>query len=415
MIRFEPDLERIRRGILKFAEFTSPREEGHTRISFSKEDKDARAHVSLLMEEARLAVSIDAAGNIIGRRQGKETKPAILSGSHLDTVRGGGRFDGISGMVAAIETARRFEELGVENVHPIEVVVFLAEELSPFGLSTIGSRSMAGKLSQEQITTLRDETGRFLAEAIAEMGGDPLNIGRARRSADDIMAYLELHIEQGPHLNALRTRIGAVTGIVGIWRASIEVIGRNDHAGTTPMALRRDALAAGSEAILALERVCKSFEGVVGTVGRVEVFPNALEVVPGRVTMGVEIRSLHEEVIDRVNAALRAELYHIMDKRGMTISFELWKSSEPVLFSASMVHRINTICDQLGVSCAELPSGAGHDANHLAEIAPVGMIFVPSRDGRSHCPEEWTEFEDVALGTEVLAQLICEIDKEGLQ
>jgi len=410
MTRFEPSLERIRRDILKFAEFTSSREEGHTRISFSREDKDARAHVSGLMEEARLAVSIDAAGNIIGRRRGRDAKPGILAGSHLDTVREGGRFDGIAGVVAAIETARRFEELGVENVHPIEVVVFLAEEPSPFGLSFIGSRSMAGKLSRDQITTLRDDTGRFLAEAIAEMGGDPPNIGRARRSPDDILAYLELHIEQGPHLNRSCTRIGAVTGIVGTWRASIEVIGRNDHAGTTPMALRKDALAAASEAVLAVERVCRSFEGVVGTVSRVEVSPNALNVIPGRVTMGMEIRSLHGDVADRVHAALRAELCHIMDERGVTIAFELWKSSEPVLFSANMVRRIRHICDQLGVSCSELPSGAGHDANHLAEIAPTGMIFVPSRDGRSHCPEEWSEFEDIALGTEVLAQLIYKID-----
>ncbi len=338
MERFEPNIERIRRDILEFSEFVSPHEQGYTRISFSKEDEAARAYVTRLMaDEAGLKVRIDTAGNIIGRKEGKKSGPAILTGSHVDTVRGGGRFDGISGVVAAVESMRRFGELNVENLHPIEVVVFLAEEPSPFGLSTIGSRAMAGKLSEEQLSTLRDDTERSLAEAIAQMGGSPDHVDRARRSRDDTLAYLELHIEQGPHLHTQAVQIGVVTGIVGIWRANIEVVGRNDHAGTTPMALRKDALAAAAEVVLALEKICAGADDVVGTIGRVEVFPNALNVIPGRVTLGMEVRSLHEYTIERVRSSFETELERIMQERGISITFELWKSSKPVLFPSAMV------------------------------------------------------------------------------
>lgn len=410
MRKVEPNPDRIQKDIVKFSEVTSPHESGYTRISFSNEDKAAREYVTRLMEEAGLKVRIDAAGNVIGRREGKAAGPAILTGSHVDTVRGGGRFDGISGIVAALESMRRFGELSIENVHPIDVIVFLAEEPSPFGLSTIGSRAMAGKLSDEQLTTLRDETGRSLAEAIAQMGGQPGQIGKARLSRDDALAYLELHIEQGPHLHAQAVQIGAVTGIVGIWRANIEVVGRNDHAGTTPMDLRKDALAAASEVILSLERLCSDSDGVVGTIGRVDVFPNALNVIPGRVTLGMEVRSLRDHLVEDVNSSFETEIEHIMKKRDISITYELWKSSRAVLFPSTMVKRIGNICERLGFSHAEVPSQAGHDANHMAELFPTGMIFVPSTDGRSHCPEEWTEYDDIVRGTEVLAQAIYEID-----
>jgi beta-ureidopropionase / N-carbamoyl-L-amino-acid hydrolase len=414
MRRFEPNLDRIRRDIFKLSEFTTPDEPGYTRISFTKEDKEAREYVVRLMtEEAGLKVRTDAAGNVIGRREGKKAAPSVLIGSHVDTVRGGGRFDGVSGVVAAVELMRRFKELNIENIHPVEVVIFLAEEPSPFGISTVGSRAMAGKLMDEQLSTLRDETGRTLADAIAEMGGDPDHIDKARRSPDDMLAYLELHIEQGPHLHAQALQIGAVTGIVGIWRANIEVVGRNDHAGTTPMGLRKDALVAASEVILALEKICTDADGVVGTIGRVDVFPNALNVIPGRVTLGMEVRSLHDHFVERVTTSFEAEIANIIEKRGVSIAFELWKSSKAVIFPSTMVKRIGNSCALLGLAYADVPSQAGHDANHLAEIVPTGMIFVPSRDGRSHCPEEWTDFEDIVRGTEVLGQAIYEIDFHG--
>ena len=412
--RFEPSIDRIERDVLALSRITSPTEPGYTRLSFTDEDRRAREYIAHLMEdEARLTVTIDPVGNLIGRREGKKEKPALLLGSHLDTVRGGGRFDGVSGVVGAIEVARRFEEKGFENIHPMEVVAFIAEEPSPFGLSTIGSRGMAGKLSPELLESLRDDAGRTLEKAIREMGGDPARISKAKRSSKDVLAYLELHIEQGPHLCSKRIPIGVVTGIVGISRGKVEVAGRNDHSGTTAMDVRKDALAGGSEAVLALERICAKLAGVVGTVGRVEVFPNSPNVIPGRMILDLEIRGLSEDLLHEAASSFRKELERIKEKRGVQILFEIGISSKPVVFDLSMVKRMIRVCEQLGIPHVQLSSGAGHDANHLAEVAPSGMIFIPSRDGRSHCPEEWTDFEQICLGTEVLACTLAGIDRDA--
>jgi hydantoinase/carbamoylase family amidase len=409
--RFDPNLERVKRDILNLSRFISPVESGYTRISFSEEDRKAREHIGLLMkQEAGLKVRIDAAGNLIGRRKGKKEKPSILIGSHLDTVRGGGRFDGMSGVIAGLEVARLFMEKGFDPIHPLEVVSFLAEEPSPFGLSTIGSRAMAGKLKEEQLTSLKDATGRDLAAAIHEMGGSPEKLGEAKRPPGSILAYLELHIEQGPTLVTRRIPIGIVKGIVGISRAKITIGGRNDHAGTIPMALRRDALTAGSEVVLALERICRGKEGLVGTVGKVEVSPNSINVIPGKVVLIMDVRSLNEDRIDQTFSLLRNDLEKIREQRGVEIRVEPEVVSQPVLFEKRITDQLCEVCHRLGLPYLEIISGAGHDAMHIANIAPAAMIFIPSQEGRSHCPEEWTEFEQIGQGIEVLASTIAEID-----
>jgi N-carbamoyl-L-amino-acid hydrolase len=413
MNKSEPNLERISRDIKTISTFTSPGEAGHTRISFSDEDRQARKHVARLMaKEAKLSVRVDPVGNLIGRREGKKQGAAILVGSHLDTVRGGGRFDGIAGVIAGIEVARRFEEKGIATIHPLEVVVFMAEEPSPFGISTVGSRGMAGKLQGEVIPSLEDDTGRQLETAIRQMDGNPERIDEARRSSGDVFAFFELHIEQGPFLASRGIPIGVVEGIVGISRGRIEVTGRNDHSGTTPMKARRDALAAASEIVLSLERVCEELDGVVGTIGKMDVFPNTTNVVPGRVTLGMEIRSHSEVLLDQTASLFKRELKRISERRRVQIGSEIEISSKPVVFNPKIVERIEGICDRLAIPHMKMISGAGHDASHIAEIAPTGMIFVPSRDGRSHCSEEWSEFEHICLGTEVLACTIIEIDRE---
>jgi hydantoinase/carbamoylase family amidase len=411
---FKPDPERIRRDILILSQITSPREPGYTRISFSEEDRKAREHVWRLMEqEAGLQVRVDQWGNLVGRRKGRKKKPSILVGSHIDTVRGGGRFDGVSGVIGGLEVARLFRETGFLNDHPLEVVVFLAEEPSPFGLSTIGSRGMAGKLKEEQLISLEDGSGRNLGSAIREMGGIPENLREAKRSSDDILAYLELHIEQGPCLYSNKIPLGIVNGIVGISRARIEVTGRNDHAGTTPMSVRKDALAAASEVVLAVEKICRGREGLVGTIGKIDAFPNALNVIPGKVVLGVDVRSLNADLIDAVFSRVEKDLAEISERRGVQVDMERQVVSIPVTFEAGIIDRIRRVCHRLRIPCQEMISGAGHDAMHIAQIARAGMIFVPSQEGRSHCPEEWTEFEHISQGTEVLASTVAEIDREG--
>ena len=410
---FKPNLERIKRDISNLSLITSPLEPGYTRISFSEEDRKAREHVRRLMEqEAGLEVRVDELGNLVGRRKGKKEKPSILIGSHIDTVRGGGRFDGVSGVIGGLEVARLFREAGFTNDHPLEVVVFLAEEPSPFGLSTIGSRAMAGKLTGEHLTSLKDRDGRDLGTAIREMGGRPEALQEAKRSSDDILAYLELHIEQGPDLFQNKIPLGIVKGIVGISRAKIEVTGMNNHAGTAPMSARKDSLAAASEVVLAVEKICRGEEGLVGTVGKIDAFPNVLNVIPGKVVLGMDLRSLNAEGIDQAFRLLRMDLDRMSERRGVQVRMERQVVSIPVTFEAGIIERIRRVCHRLRIPFQEMISGAGHDAMHIAQIARAGMIFVPSQGGRSHCPEEWTEFEHISQATSVLASTIVEIDQE---
>lgn len=410
---FQSNRERIKRDILNLSRITSPIEPGFTRISFTPEDRKARERLRTLMEqEAGLKVRVDAAGNLIGRRSGKREKPAILIGSHIDTVRGGGRFDGVSGVIAGIEVARLFQEAHFNNVHPLEVVVFLAEEPSPFGLSTIGSQAMAGKLREEQLTSLKDTRDRDLGAAIREMGGIPERLLEAKRSGEDILAYLELHIEQGPSLFQKKIPLAIVKGVVGISRARIEIRGLSDHAGTTSMAVRKDALTAASEAILTVERICRGNDSLVGTIGNIEAFPNALNVIPGKVVLGMDVRSPNADSIDQAFSLLETELDRIGRVRGVQVQMEKQVVSRPVTFDEGIIARLRSACSSLRVPFEEMISGAGHDAMHIAEIGRAGMIFIPSAGGRSHCPEEWTEFEHISQATDVLAAAIAEIDQE---
>lgn len=408
------DIDRIRRDIVRLSEITSPEELGYTRISFSKQDVDAREYAANVMRnEAQLSVRIDAAGNLIGRKDGKMEGPAILIGSHIDTVRGGGRFDGIAGVIAGIEVVRQLETKGIRTIHPLEIIVFTAEEPSPYGISTVGSRGMSGKLSKDLLESMKDSDGRTLGEAIKWMGGDPENIHEAQRSPEEILAYLELHIEQGPFLFDSETPIGVVTGISGIYRGKIEVIGKSDHAGTVPMEARRDALAAASEVILALENICQGLDDVVGTIGNIKVFPNSYNVVPGTVTLVMEIRSLIDSRAEAAMSLFKKALQEIQERRDIRVSFEEGIGSAPVIFEAKMVEGIRDACKRLHIAYREMASGAGHDASHMASLGPTGMVFIPSKDGRSHCPEEWSEFEHVGLGTDVLTEAIILIDREG--
>lgn len=404
---------RIERDLVNLSKIVSPDDAGYTRISFSDHDVAAREYLRHLMQnEAGLKVRTDAAGNLIGRKNGRIEKPAILTGSHCDTVRAGGMFDGLAGVVAGIEAARQFREKGIGLIHPLEIIVFTAEEPSPFGISTIGSRGMVGKLPLELLETLRDNRGRTLAAALEGIGGDPSRFLEANKLPADVHAFLELHIEQGPLLFATDTPIGVVTGISSIWRRSLEIIGRNDHAGTVPMQDRRDALTAAAEAVLVLEKICRGMDDVVGTVGMLNVFPNSTNVVPGTVTLEMEVRSLNSSRAHEALSLLEKALQQIEKERDLRISIKKGIGSEAVFFDQKMVGRLRKVCERLHIPCREMASGAGHDASHMAELAPAGMIFIPSRDGRSHCPEEWSDFDHIALGTDVLAETILLIDKE---
>ena len=338
-----------------------------------------------MREEAGLEVRIDAAANLIGRRPGRLSGPSLMMGSHIDTVRGGGRFDGIAGVVAALEVARQLQELNIQLHHPFEVTAFTAEEVSPFGLSCVGSRAMAGKLTAESLK-LKDNGGRTLAEGLVELGGDPGKLDEAVRSGKNLSAFFELHIEQGAVLESAGMPLGVVTGIVGIYRGHIIARGRVDHAGTTPMESRRDALCAAAEAVLAFEAICRKAEGVVGTIGQLDVFPNMGNVVPGQVDLVAEIRStdtdsleqassLFQEELKKIQARrqnlsleghlpssldffkffleqasslFQEELKKIQARRQVTFEGEILPSSSPVRFSDGIVEVVGGVCPRPG-------------------------------------------------------------------
>lgn len=385
---------------------------GPTRLAFTEEDRRARALVMTMMREAGLAVRIDAAGNILGRRDGRRAAPPILFGSHIDTVPNGGRFDGVLGCLAGIECVQTLNEAGARTEHPLEVVVFANEEGQNFtGLS--GSRAMAGLLDEAELSKV-DRSGRTFAQAIESLGGQPERIAEAARKPGEILAYIELHVEQGGVLESMRVPIGIVSGIVGILYSSVRMIGRANHSGTTPMRLRRDALIAASHFVIEVDATVRSGEFcAVGTVGRLEVLPNSRNVIPGEVRMILELRDLDPDKIARTYDHLRLKAAEISNASGVSLEFARQEAMQPATADPAIMEAIKSAAAALGLPYHVMPSGAGHDAQMIARIAPMGMIFVPSSGGISHSSDEFTSIEDCANGANVLLQTILKIDSWG--
>jgi N-carbamoyl-L-amino-acid hydrolase len=405
--------ERVGADLEALATMRDPERPGWTRRPFTWWYEEARRWVQQRMADAGLEVRLDAVGNVIGRRTGSRPDlPVLMTGSHVDSVDGGGRYDGMLGVVGGIEAARLLRDEGVTLDHTLEVVSFFAEEPTDFGVSAVGSRAMAGVLSEHQLRQ-PDPSGQTLGEALAASGFDPAGLAAARRTQGSIAAYLELHIEQGPYLQLWERPLGVVTAITGFRRHRYTWEGRPDHAGTTSMDRRRDALAGASEAVVAIERHCRrrTRTSLVGTVGRISVWPNATNVVPARVEFLGEARTPSARLLDRVCAANLDAARRIAERRGLALDTQQITTEAPVHVPASIQAAAAAACQDVGVDAPRLVSMAGHDANQIARLAPVGMLFVPSKDGRSHCPEEWSRLEDMALGTAALLGLIRRRDE----
>jgi N-carbamoyl-L-amino-acid hydrolase len=408
----EMNVKRLQHDIETLAAIVDETKPGWTRRPFTGWYEQGRNWLKHQMLECGMEVEFDAASNLIGRIPGSDPSfPPIMVGSHTDTVTGGGRFDGIIGVLAGLEIARSIKEAGIVLRHPLEVVDFTAEEPSEFGISTIGSRGMVNNLSQEMLER-KDPSGLILKDGIKMVGGNPDKISECARSSGDVALYLELHIEQGPVLEQTNNRLGVVTGIVGIHRYRVIVEGRPNHAGTTPMDMRFDALTGASQMVLELESICreKFTEPVVGTIGKFNIEPNGSNVIPGKVVFDLEVRSLDMEILEQIIARFKGKSLEIVKTRGLVVNFDCLSKSEAILVEDNVKKVIEQAC-QLTANTISLPSGAGHDANQLARIAPIGMIFVPSKDGRSHCPEEWTSYEEVSLGVEALARTVLMFDQ----
>ena len=410
--------ERLWQRVEELAKFTDP-QRPWTRRAFGDLHAQSRQWLRSQMEAAGLQVRLDAGGNLIGRRPGKrDDLPPLMTGSHCDTVMDGGRFDGIIGVLAGIEIAHAMHDAGVVLEHPFEVVDFLSEEPSDYGISCVGSRAMVGMLDASMLAAARLD-GETLAQGIDRCGGDAARIGEACRGQGGIAAFVELHIEQGPVLEARELPIGVVSNIVGIRRTAITITGRPDHAGTTPMDLRRDALVGASRLIDGAYRLASELNGqphyVVATVGNLHNFPNASNAVPGRVELTLEARSDAHHVLTHFVETLLERCGESVAQTGATIATRELNLSAPTQCHATAMQAVADAANALSLDNIVLPSGAGHDAAYMAKLGPSGMVFIPCLNGRSHCPEEWCSPEQLLDGTRVLAQSLVNLDSVLLQ
>jgi allantoate deiminase len=382
---------------------------GITRLSFSPEERAAKDLVTGFMKEAGLSVREDEVGNLIGRKEGTNPNaPVVLIGSHMDSVPSGGNFDGPLGVLSGVEALQTMNEQGVETEHPIEVIAFTDEEGTRFGYGMIGSRGIAGLLKEDELVS-RDEAGISIAEAMANVGLDPAQISKAAREPGSVKAYVELHIEQGKVLESRDLSVGIVSGVAGpLWLKFI-LEGEAGHAGATPMNMRKDPLAAAAEVMLVIERQAARQEISVGTVGKLQVFPGGVNIIPGRVEFTLDLRDVDIQVRDQVEQAIMAEAEAICAKRGVKLQVELLQRINPAVCSEEIRSAIQAACAAEGLETITLPSGAGHDCMQLTELCPVGMIFARSKDGISHNPAEYTSKEDCGNGAQVLYRTVLSL------
>lgn len=399
--------DRLNQSLEELAQIGRQENDTIKRLAFSSEDLAARHTVSQWMQEAGLNLRIDAGGNLIGRLPGlEEDAPAIATGSHIDTVPSGGRYDGALGVMAGIEVARVLQENDLKLYHPFEVIAFADEERS-----MVGSKAMAGTAPQDP-ARYDTATNESIQDCLARAGGNWEQLAQARRSRADLACFVELHVEQGGVLEAVDRQIGVVEGIVGQQRHHITIQGQANHAGTTPMNMRRDALSTAAQLILAVEDMAKHFPGdPVATVGALQVWPNATNIVPGFVEMKLDMRDLSQDVIDHMLAHLRRKIETIAVATRTKIRMRPELQVDATLAATAVQDLIVESCEELGLTYTHLPSRASHDAQEIGRFTDMGMIFVPSQEGVSHSGDEYTSPEQCAQGTAVLLRTLLKLDR----
>jgi len=413
-LKVDPD--RIRRNVEDVARFGRDPAGGWSRFVFTEEERKACDFVARLLREAGMTVRTDPAGNLVGRLEGLDPEaPAVASGSHIDTVARGGMFDGVSGTVAAIEAVRVIHENHIRTRHPLEVIVFANEEGARFSNALWGSRALLGLIQSEETVRCKDRDGITLADAMRACGLDPDRVGEAKIDPNRYRAFIELHPEQSRLLESQGAVIGAVEGIAGAAWIKVRLKGRADHAGATPMKLRRDALSAAAEIVLGAERIARDECGprTVATVGQMTVQPGGINIVPGEVEMSLDIRDLDAATRDRACEAIRTWAAKVCEGRGVQMEWEELGRVVPVRLAEGIVSLVEETCRERGIPCLRMVSGAGHDAQLMALVCPTGMIFVPSVGGVSHSPEENTQWKDLAMGAQVLLDVLWKLSQGG--
>ena len=405
--------ERLVKDFEAMAQLTAPGE-GINRLAFTDADWAGRQYIIDRMTDAGLFVEIDDFGNVIGYKLGKKPDlPVVMVGSHTDSVPNGGNYDGVVGVLSAIEVIRGMTDDGYEHDHTIAVVSFMCEESGRFGNATLGSKAMRGELTLQDLHRLVDKQGISLYEALKGRNLNPDGI-ETMAYKRPVKSFTEIHIEQGKVLEHEQKTIGIVTGIAAPERFYVTIRGNADHSGATPMNLRHDALCGASKIILGIEEIASMQEEppVVGTVGVVEVTPGAMNVIPGAVKLGVDIRSISKAARNSVVTLVKEFIDITAEKRGLSYTIETIAQDYPVEMHPAMIREIEEAVKSVGVEYMTMPSGAGHDAMHWAEVVPTGMIFIPCRDGISHNPAEFAEMDDIVTGAEVLDKVLRKLSLE---
>ncbi|SFO90927.1 N-carbamoyl-L-amino-acid hydrolase [Salibacterium halotolerans] len=381
---------------------------GLYRLAYTREEQDALDVFRGLCEKEGMTVRDDAAGNLIARREGTADFPAVALGSHLDTVYAGGQYDGTLGVLAGLEVIHRLNQKNLRTTHPVEVIVFRAEESSRFGTATIGSKLMSGKADLSKLAALKDKDGIPFPEAVERAGFSFEKLADARRPQSDIKTFMELHIEQGPVLESKQLPVGIVTGIAAPLRLRVHVKGQASHSGTTSMDMRRDALTGASALILDLEAGARKEKDnhTVATVGSIEASPGAMNVIPGQCRFDVDIRSTDTASRERVYRQFLQTAGLLEQTRGLSVQIETLAEEQPVPLSSQVQNGLKEICSNLNLTPVWMPSGAGHDVMNMAEQWPSGLLFVPSVNGLSHHPDEFTSLAHTVEAVDVLEHAV---------
>jgi N-carbamoyl-L-amino-acid hydrolase len=406
------NISRLQQDIEALAAIGRQADHGLYRMAFTDADMEGRAWFKQRLEEAGLEVYEDGAANIHGRLNWDDNTPAVITGSHLDTVPGAGHLDGALGVLVGLECLRCIKEQNLPLRHPMEVISFTDEE-GRFG-GMVGSQSIAGLLSPESIHQAVDLDGVSLAEAMQQHGYDAMHCLHARYRPESIHAFLELHIEQGPILDQMGLSVGIVDAIAGLFKWEVSLIGTPNHAGTTPMHMRNDALQGLAEFSGQIQRVLEENGSArsVATIGKVDLKPGAANVVPGRVDFSFEVRDTDERVLEELYAAFRKALSAIARRRDLMFEFKVLSEIEPVKSDLGLVNDLEEIARELKHEPLIMASGAAHDTQMMARIARAAMVFVPSKGGRSHSVAEWTELVDIERGANVLLNALYKLAGE---
>jgi beta-ureidopropionase / N-carbamoyl-L-amino-acid hydrolase len=377
------------------------------RLAFTPEDLQARYLVQQWMVEAGMSVKTDAAGNLIGTYAGKEDIPALATGSHIDTVPSGGRFDGVLGVLAGIEVVRTLRDNNLRLNHPLQVIVFTDEESS-----MIGSQAIAGTVLLDAPEQYKPKLGESIQSCLENLGGNWDNLATAKRTRADLAAFVELHVEQGAVLENTQAEIGVVQGVVGMVREAIAITGQANHAGTTPMHMRQDALVAAAQIVLAVQEIAQQMPSQpVATVGYLTVSPNAVNIVPGQVELTVDMRDLSQDCLNQMRMQLKQAVEAIATATHTHIQITPLLNVEPTPAMPPIQDTIELVCRELGLSYCHLPSRAGHDALEVGRATDMGMIFVPSQSGVSHSEAEYTSPQQCIQGANVLLHTLLKLDK----